>query len=70
MKLEEEHFGDKEQTKFTDQKGTRFNRLLNQWGPRVCLSVIGFGVLVALCTFVFTVAAVILGTVYLLRKRE
>ncbi len=44
-----------------------YRRIMEAIGPRVCLSVAGFGVLVAVCTFVFTVAAAIFGALYVLR---
>ncbi len=36
----------------------------------VCLSVASFGLLVSLCTFVFTLSAVVFGTLYLLKTRR
>uniref|UniRef100_A0A914WFR1 ZP domain-containing protein n=1 Tax=Plectus sambesii TaxID=2011161 RepID=A0A914WFR1_9BILA len=47
-----------------------YRRIMESIGPRVCLSVAGFGVLVASCTFVFTVAAVIFGALYMLRYQR
>lgn len=36
----------------------------------LCLTVFGFGLLVSLCTFVFTLATVVLGTFYILRLKK
>ncbi len=47
-----------------------YRRIMDALGPRVCLSVAGFGVLVAVCTFVFTVAAVIFGALYVVRNQR
>lgn len=36
----------------------------------LCLSIFGFGLLISLCTFVFTLATVVLGSVYMFRLRK
>lgn len=47
-----------------------YKTLLEHIGPRVCLSVVSFGVLVSLATFVVTISALVVGGVYVLRRRK